>query len=102
MKKFLLKVNDWLVSNIDKIAHFTISGLLTYVILAVLVLTNSMFYFALFSCITVGIVLAIGIVKEILDIKWKNSSADIWDIAAGLVGSIATIGFILLSRLIFV
>lgn len=104
MKNFLLKINDWIITHTpqDKLLHFIAGGLVQFMLLAVLVLTGSMFYFGLFACLSVIGTFVVSLIKEALDSKWKGEEMDANDMTATTVGGTVSLIMILLTKFLFV
>lgn len=80
-------MKDWIYSNLDKIAHTSISVILAIVISWIfLVTTAGCTVLISAACGIIGTMI-IGVLKEILDFT-RGGSFDIKDLLADLVGSI--------------
>ena len=80
-------MKDWIYSNLDKVAHTSISVILAIVISWIfLVTTAGCTVLISAACGIIGTMI-IGVLKEILDFT-RGGSFDIKDLLADLVGSI--------------
>lgn len=80
-------MKDWIYSNLDKVAHTSISVILAIVISWIfLVTTAGCTVLISAACGIIGTMI-IGVLKEILDFT-QGGSFDIKDLLADLVGSI--------------
>lgn len=84
MKSILHRIYTWFANRIDKVAHFSVSGLLVFAFDKFLPIWAAL-----------SIVLVLGIAKELYDAK-KGGKFEIKDILADLLGVATALIIILL------
>ncbi len=80
MKTWLIKLSTGKIIPLDKMLHFFVGFFLSTLFSGILPLW-----------LNIEIIIAIAILKEVFDVKVKNSSYDVKDILATILGSFISI-----------